>query len=158
MNIAIRPGVIRSLSTHNLSRIESHVGIDPGEVMKSIAFATADAFGFPWQSLFGKARRQPACFYRQVAMTMCCEFTAVSQEQIARFFGKDDHGCVVHARRRVHDTESISPKVHNIVRELRISLAQRLSPTYIAARPAVNQYAKEENTQENESRVRRNES
>ena len=87
----------------------------PEDIIESVA----NAWGIPAEEINQPTRKQPACFARQVAMTLIYQQTRRSLADVGLMFSGKDHGTVIHAIKRVNEACDTSPEIAAIVDGLR---------------------------------------
>lgn len=96
--------------------------VDGQLAMTRIADAVSRLWGIPYEELIGHGRKQPACFARQVAMTLCREFTKEGLCSIGEFFDGRDHCTVLWAAKKVREAEESDLRIQDLVHKLREEL------------------------------------
>lgn len=86
----------------------------------------AGVFGVSRHEVIGGTRHQPACFVRQVCMTLLHERGGFSLFSAAQAFGYSDHATCSNAIRRVHMLCEVEPETRARVTRLRTSLEDLL--------------------------------
>lgn len=97
----------------------------PGAVDR-IQQLTANFFDQPVDVMTCRLKPEWMVWPRQVAMTLCHEFTKLSLKEIGRAFGGRTHGAVLHAVRRVADFTDVSELHREDVNRLRVKVQSEM--------------------------------
>jgi chromosomal replication initiator protein len=100
-----------------------HRGRRPPE-MRRIAALAARHFSLRVAELRSPSRRQGVVKARGVAMHLARQLTYESLQAIGQYFGGRDHTTVLHACRKIEQSLSGDPAIHEAVRKLRQMLEQ----------------------------------
>lgn len=102
---------------------ESEAPPSPG--ISDVARAVARQFGITVAALRTDGRTAATALPRQIAMSLARELTGQSLERIATFFGRQNHGTVIHARKklalRMEDDAALRRHVAQIRRRLGVA-------------------------------------
>lgn len=99
----------------------------PPPTPAEITRAVAKQFGVSVKALRTGGRTATTALPRQVAMSLCRELTRQSLERIATYYGRQNHGTVIHARKRIAARLQDDPALRRNVREIRRRLGINVS-------------------------------
>lgn len=94
----------------------------PDDAGFGIATAVARAYDLRLGDLLPRDKHRSLAWPRQVAMTLTYELTGHSSRSVAQLFGREDHGTVLHACRRVHNLMDVEPKTRLEVEQIKARL------------------------------------
>lgn len=101
----------------------------PPPTPADITRAVAKQFGVSVKALRTGGRTATTSLPRQVAMSLCRELTRQSLERIAAYYGRQNHGTVIHARKRLAARLEDDPVLRRNLREIRRRLGLNVSDT-----------------------------
>ncbi len=91
----------------------------PAPSLRQIAGAVAKEFGLRVTDLRAPGRTNAVALPRQVAMALARDLTGLPLERVAGFFGRQNHGTVIHARKRLAARLEDDPTLRRHVSRIR---------------------------------------
>lgn len=89
----------------------------------NIRRAVSNSWGVTRRELYGRSRKQPTAFARQVAMAMTYELTNMSLDDVGEIYGGRDHTTVIYAGKVVKDAQG-NPKVVKEIKSIKEQVAK----------------------------------
>ena len=87
----------------------------------------ASRCGYTSKDLRGRKRDPKLVRARQIAMYLCRELLGESYPSLGRMFGGKDHSTVIHAVKKIKETQVTNKDVHILVTELTQSCRKHLA-------------------------------
>ncbi len=89
--------------------------------IEAIVDAVASVWGIEPEIIFGRSRRQPIAFARQLCMDLAYKKTHLSLCQVGDCFDNRDHTTVVYAIKKV-DQASVNKDIKPLIKEVMMKL------------------------------------